>query len=99
MLDDVAVLNIALSQSQVETVMAGNFSAFIPRPQLSISSSSTNIVLSWPAVQFTYQLQFNTNLAPASWTTVTNAPVQNGSRLTVTMPVGSGKQFFRLISP
>jgi hypothetical protein len=99
MLDDVAVFNIALSQSQVETVMAGNFSAFIPRPQLSISSSSTNIVLSWPAVQFTYQLQFNTNLAPASWTTVTNAPVQNGSRLTVTMPVGSGKQFFRLISP
>jgi hypothetical protein len=99
MLDDVAVFNIALSQSQIETVMAGNFSAFIPRPQLAISSSSTSVVLSWPAVQSTFRLQINTNLAPASWATVTNAPVQSGSRLTVTMPVSSGKQFFRLIGP
>jgi hypothetical protein len=99
MLDDVAVFNIALSQSQVETVMAGNFSAFIPQPQLSISSSSTNVVFSWPAVQSTYQLQFSASLAPASWTNVPNALVQSGSRLTVTVPAGSGKQFFRLIGP
>ena len=99
MLDDVAVFNIALSQSQIQTVMAGNFSAFLPQPQLSISSSSTNVVLSWPAAQSAFQLQFTANLAPASWTNVTNALVQSGSRLTVTLPIGSGKQFFRLIGP
>lgn len=98
-LDDVAVFNIALSQSQIQTVMAGDFSAFIPRPQLSISSSSGNIVLSWPAVQATFQLQSTANLAPASWAGVTNSPAQNGSTLTVTLPAGAGTQFFRLIGP
>jgi len=46
MLDDVAVFNIALSQSQIQTVMAGDFRAFVPQPQLSVSSISGNLVLS-----------------------------------------------------
>lgn len=99
LLDDVAVFNIALSESQIQTVMAGDFRAFIPQPQLSIITSSTNIVLSWPAVQSTFQLQSTANLAPASWTNVPNALVQSGGRLTVTLPAGAGKQFFRLIGP
>ena len=99
MLDDEAVFNVALSQAQIQTVMAGNFSAFItqPPPQLSISSSAGNVVLSWPAAQAAYQLQSTASLAPSSWTSVTNLPVQNGSAQTVTLPVGSGTRFFRLI--
>ena len=99
MLDDEAVFNVALSQAQIQTVMAGNFSAFItqPPPQLSISSGSGNIVLSWPAAQAAYQLQFTAGLAPSSWTSVTNLPVQNGNAMTVTLPVGSGTRFFRLL--
>jgi hypothetical protein len=99
MLDDVAVFNIALTQAQIQTVMTGDFSAFIPQPQLSISSSSGNIVLSWPAVQATFQLQSTANLAQASWVGVTNSPAQNGNTLTVTLPAGAGTQFFRLIGP
>jgi hypothetical protein len=57
LLDDVAVFNIALSQSQIQTVMAGDFSAFVPQPPLSVSSSSGNIVLSWPAAAGHFQLQ------------------------------------------
>jgi hypothetical protein len=30
---------------------------------------------------------------------VPNALVQSGGRLTVTLPAGAGKQFFRLIGP
>ena len=99
MLDDEAVFNVALSQAQIQTVMAGNFSAFItqPPPQLSISSSAGNVVLSWPAAQAAYQLQSTASLAPSSWASVTNLPVQNGSALTVTLPVGSGTRFFRLL--
>ncbi|HKW29434.1 MAG TPA: LamG-like jellyroll fold domain-containing protein [Verrucomicrobiae bacterium] len=101
MLDDEAVFNVALSQAQIQTVMAGNFSAFItqPPPQLSISSGAGNVVLSWPEVQAAYQLQSTPSLAPSAWTSVTNLPVQNGSAQTVTLPVGSGTRFFRLTGP
>jgi hypothetical protein len=99
LLDDVAVFNIALSQSQIQTVMAGDFRAFVPQPPLSISSSSGNIALSWPVVQATFQLQSTTNLAAASWANVSTPPVQNGVTLTVTLPVGTGTQYFRLFGP
>jgi hypothetical protein len=98
-LDDVAVFNIALSQSQIQTVMNGDFSAFVPKPQLSLSSSQGNIALSWPAAQATFQLQSSTNLAPASWANVSATPVQSGATLTVTLPVGAGTQYYRLIGP
>ncbi len=99
MLDDEAVFNVALSQAQIQTVMAGNFSAFItqPPPQLSIGSSAGNVALNWPAAQAAYQLQSTASLAPSSWSNVTNLPAQNGSAQTVTLPVGSGTRFFRLI--
>jgi hypothetical protein len=99
MLDDVAVFNIALSPAQIQTVMSGDFSAFVSQPHLSIGGGSGNIVLSWPAVQSTFQLQSTTNLAPVSWTNVPTAAVQNGGAMTVTLPAGVRKQFFRLVGP
>jgi hypothetical protein len=99
LLDDVAVFNIALSQSQIQTVMAGDFRAFVAQAQLSLSSSSGNISLSWPAAEATFQLQSTTNLVTASWANVTTPPVQMGSTLTVTVPVGAGTQYFRLSGP
>jgi hypothetical protein len=99
LLDDVAIFKIALSQSQIQTVMAGDFSAFVPKPPLSVSNSAGNIALSWPAAQATFRLQSNTDLAPASWADVSTLPVQNGATLTVTLPVGAGTQYFRLIGP
>jgi hypothetical protein len=99
LLDDVAVFNIALSQAQIQTVMAGDFSAFVPKPPLSVSSSARNISFSWPAVQATFQLQSTSSLAPASWANVSTTPVQNGATLTVSLPIGTGTLFFRLIGP
>jgi len=99
MLDDVAIFNVALSQSQVQTVMSGDFSAFVPQPPLSISSSPGNIVLSWPAAQATFHVQSTTTLDEPSWTNVTTPPVQNGSTLTVSLPIGNGTQYFRLFGP
>jgi hypothetical protein len=99
LLDDVAVFNIALTQSQIQTVMSGDFSAFVPKPQLSSSASAGNIVLSWPAVQATFQVQSTSDLATGTWTAVSTPPVQNGSTLTVTVPIGGGTQYFRLVGP
>jgi hypothetical protein len=96
LLDDVAVFNIALTQSQIQTVMSGDFSAFVPRPALSISSSPGSVAFSWPAAQGTFQLQSTTNLLSPSWVNVSTPPVQSGATLTVTLPIGTGTQFFRL---
>ncbi|HUD83904.1 MAG TPA: hypothetical protein VMQ67_10395, partial [Candidatus Saccharimonadales bacterium] len=99
LLDDVAVFNIALSQSQIQTVMSGDFSAFVPQPALSISSSAGSITLIWPAAQATFQLQSTTNLAAGSWASVSTPPTQNGGTLTETFPAGAGTQYFRLVGP
>jgi hypothetical protein len=97
LLDDVAVFNIALSQSQIQTVMSGDFSSFIPKPPLSITNSSGNLAFSWPAAQGTFQLQSTTNLLSPSWTNVSTSPVQSGTTFTVTLPIGTGTEFFRLV--
>jgi hypothetical protein len=99
LLDDVAVFNIALSQAQIQTVMGGDFSAYIPPPVLSIGASPGNTILSWPANEPTFQLQSSTNLTQGTWTTITTTPVQNGDRLEVTLPTTPATQFFRLIGP
>lgn len=99
MLDDIAVFNVALSQNQIQTVMSGDFSQFIAGPPLSIAFSSTNAVLSWPVVAANLQLQSSTNLAETNWTAVGAPAVTNGSVISVTTPLGSASQFFRLSGP
>ena len=100
MLDDVAVFNIPLSQAQIQTVMGGDFSAFVPRPVLSIQSGPGQTVLSWSANQPTFQLQSSPSLSSLSWINVPTAAVQNGNSMTVTLPSAtSGTKYFRLIGP
>ena len=99
LLDDIAVFNIALTQDQIQTVMAGDFSAFVPQPPLSISVTPGDINVSWSAAQATFQLQSTSDLAKGSWAAVSTAPVQNGGTLTVTLPAGAGTQYFRLVGP
>lgn len=48
MIDDFALFTGALTESQIQTVMQGDFSAFIhPHPQLSIAQSGGRLVLTW----------------------------------------------------
>lgn len=100
MLDDVAVFNIALSQAQVQTVMGGDFTAFVPRPNLAIQRDPAHTMLSWSMNAGTFQLQSAPSLTSPSWSNVTNAPAPNGNNLTVTLPSsGAGNKYFRLIGP
>ena len=99
MLDDVAVFNIALSQAQIQTVMGGDFSAFVPRPVLSIGSSPGNTILSWPASQPTFQLQSRTNLTQGGWSNVLTQPVLEGDRLEVTLPATLGHNSSDCLGP
>ena len=64
---------------------------------LDIAPASPNVMISWLSVFTTnFVLQESAALSPASWTAVTNAPVDDGTRITVTLPAGPGNQFFQL---
>ena len=65
-------------------------------PQLTITPSGPNVVLSWPAND-NFFLQFTTNLDSAAvWTKVSTGPVVIGGLDTVTNPMSGTQRFFRL---
>jgi len=98
LLDDVAIFNVALTQSQVQTAMTGNFNPFLStRPTLSIQLSGTNAVVSWPSGESYLQLQVSTNLA--DWRNAGITPATNSGAVLVTTPLAPAHQFFRLVSP
>jgi len=96
LLDDIAVFNTALTQTQINTVMSGDFSVFITRPPVSLNLSQGNAVLSWTAMLPGYQLQSSPSLSSPQWTNALTAPVQQGPVLTVTVPATAKTQFYRL---
>ena len=64
---------------------------------LSMSASTTNVLLSWPAAAGGYQLQSTPKLSPANWmpvTTQTLTPTNN--QYMVSLAVTNGAHFFRL---
>jgi uncharacterized repeat protein (TIGR03803 family) len=70
-------------------------------PQLAITPSGKNVVLSWPtdyaSFDYTgYKLQCATNLASPIWNTNLPAPVVINGQNTVTNPISGAQQFFRL---
>ncbi|MGA2749150.1 MAG: LamG-like jellyroll fold domain-containing protein [Verrucomicrobiota bacterium] len=99
MLDDVAVFNVALSQAQIQAVMAGDFSAFISPPPLSISVTAGQVSVSWPVTAPTFQVQSTTNLSGAVWSSVATTPTLSGNTLTVTLPGSATTEYFRLVGP
>jgi hypothetical protein len=67
-------------------------------PQLAITTSTTNVNLSWPLFAANYQLQSTTNLLGA-WSFVPQTPSTNSEQISVTLPHNGSQQFFRLIEP
>jgi uncharacterized repeat protein (TIGR03803 family) len=70
-------------------------------PQLTITPSGPNVILSWPTnyAGFDYSgytLQSSTNLPSGVWTTNLPAPVVVNGQYTVTNPISGTQQFFRL---
>lgn len=67
--------------------------AFVPLPLLSVTSSASNMVISWPASISGFTLQATPSLAPPTWTdlsTTTNW---------ISLPATSTTRFFRLYKP
>ena len=67
-------------------------------PQISITQSETNAVISYPASFGLLTLQSTPTLSPSAWTCVGPQPdiVPAGGQNTMTVPIGAANTFFRL---
>jgi hypothetical protein len=65
-------------------------------PPLAIIPSRTNLILKWPTNATGFKLQSTTNLVSPIWTTNSVAPVVVNGQNTVTNPISSTQQYFRL---
>jgi hypothetical protein len=71
-----------------------------PGPFLTSRATGNQFILSWPASATGFVLQSTPQLTPpVTWTDVTNAPVSNGERWTVTNSISGGAKFYRLRKP
>jgi uncharacterized repeat protein (TIGR03803 family) len=80
---------------------SGTVFSILMQPQLTISASGPNLVLSWPTnyagFDYTgYALQSAASLASPVWNTNLSAPVVVKGLNTVTKPVSGVQEFFRL---
>ena len=81
----------------VLALLAGTHRAHPAAVQMGIKPAGKNVLLSWPATATNYVLQSTTNLAPASWLTVSNVvPVLVNNSFTVTVTNTARARFFRL---
>ncbi len=70
---------------------------FLPKPVIGFSLSAGLLTLSWPGWANDWVLYATTNLtSPIFWVPITNVVGSNNAQFNVTLPVGSGSQFFRL---
>jgi hypothetical protein len=65
-------------------------------PELSITRSGSQAVLSWSVPATGFVLQQSSTLAPNSWTASSAILTTNSTNITVTVNVTNGYQFFRL---
>lgn len=64
-------------------------------PLLRTRRDGTTLTLSWPE-RLPYVLQQSSSLATGDWTTVNESSLTNGSTVSVSIPIASQRQFFRL---
>jgi hypothetical protein len=99
-IDEVAIYNQALSQTQIGALYTAGTSGGVappPAPTLQISlMSPTNVLLSWPATASNFGLQGNAQLGTTNWCFLTNSVVTNGGQIQVALPIGPCGQFYRL---
>jgi uncharacterized repeat protein (TIGR03803 family) len=73
------------------------FSLTLPGPQLTLTPSFGNIILSWPTNVTGFTLESATNLGPSAiWNANSTVPIVIGGQNVVTNPINDAQMFFRL---
>ncbi len=79
---------------------SGAVNVLLPLPVISLNANANALTMTWPNWATGWSLYSTTNLAPpAVWSAVTNAVANTNGQFNVTAPIGTGIQFFRLVSP
>jgi hypothetical protein len=88
----------AIGDQSINPVTIYNFQT-TPSPQLNLSTSSSNLAISWLIPSTNFVLQQSADLI--SWATVTNTPVLNLTNLQnqITLPPSNSSGFYRLKTP
>jgi hypothetical protein len=96
--DEFRIYNGALSANEIAATQAlgPNLVLSVASPALSVSLSSTQLTLSWPAAAAGFTLQSCTNLGSGAWATVSPSAQMVGAQWQVTVPASGDAQFFRL---
>jgi hypothetical protein len=76
---------------------AYEFDGLVPVAELTVRRTDGDLVLSWPTLVSGYTLESTPSLAPASWATVTNAPVVLGLEYVLTNMIEATNRFYRLV--
>ena len=76
-----------------------NLTAEVERPNLRVSLSGQNVVLSWPTNAVGFVLETTDRLAPATWDRVSSEAVVTGDRYSLRLPLRIRGQFYRLNAP
>lgn len=67
-----------------------------PLPQLSITPSGANALISWPSSAAGFQLQSSASLTSANWLSVNQPLSTNGGVISTLVPITGNQDFFRL---
>ena len=99
LIDEFRIYSVALSSAEVAATAALGPDQLLSTnsPIVGLSTSGTNLLMSWAGGSAGFTLQSSTNLASGNWTTVTSpVPQIVGTNWQITLPPTNGMQFFRL---
>ena len=68
-------------------------------PPMMITKSGTNVLVSWPDIGVTYNLQATTSLNPTSWSTITPSESSTNGQIYAVLPASGAQRFLRLQKP
>ncbi len=86
-----------LTDPTLGTIQFEHLGPTVLLPQLLITQSGANVVLSWPTSAVGFQLQQTSQLGTeVNWSAVPNTPTQVADTWQVTLPI-SGNSFYRLV--
>lgn len=67
-------------------------------PALHVAMQGNNLILSWPATNNAFGVQYSTNLNSSTWTTLPNVTIVSNNYVATDL-AGDSARFYRLISP
>jgi len=71
----------------------------VPPPVLNLIPANGSITLQWSTNAVGFNLYQTAALSGSPWSQATTIPATNGANYSVTLPIGTGNQFFRLTAP